>query len=71
MLCANMEAAERMLESALLITAAEIAPRPIVETKGGVRRASTIGRISDVFWQSSGVERLPSEMYPLILIGPK
>jgi len=32
MLCANMEAAERIEESAELITAAEIAPSPIVDT---------------------------------------
>lgn len=55
MLWANIDAADNMLESALLITAAEIAPSPIVETNGGVKRANTIGRISAVFLQSSGV----------------
>ena len=45
MLWANIDAADRMDESAELITAAEMAPRPIVETKGGVRCCSTSGRI--------------------------
>ena len=44
-LWANILAADKMDESAELITAAEIAPSPIVETKGGVRCCSTRGRI--------------------------
>ena len=45
MLWANMDAADKIDESAELITAAEMAPRPIVETNGGVRCWSTRGRI--------------------------
>ena len=54
-----MEAADKILESALLITAAEIAPNPIVETNGGVNLANTRGKISELFPQSSGVARVP------------
>lgn len=45
MLCANIELAERMDESADDITAAETAPKPKNEMKGGQRCWSTIGRI--------------------------
>lgn len=44
----NMEAAERTEESAELITAAEMAPRPTKETKEGVRYWITRGRIMAV-----------------------
>lgn len=44
----NMEAAESTDESALLMTAAEIAPRPMKETKLGVRYWMTSGRIMAV-----------------------
>lgn len=40
-----MELAERTLESAEDITAAETAPKPKNETKSGVKYWSTIGRI--------------------------
>ena len=42
---ANMELAERMDESADDITAADTAPKPKKETKGGQRCWSTMGRI--------------------------
>lgn len=45
MFLANMELAERMDESADDITAADTAPRPKNETKGGQRCCSTIGKI--------------------------
>lgn len=40
-----MELAERTLESAEDITAADTAPRPKNETKSGVRYCNTIGKI--------------------------
>jgi len=51
----NIEAADRIEESAELITAAEIAPKPIVDTTGGVRVAKTIGKILSVSPHSSGL----------------
>lgn len=45
MFLANMELAERMDESADDMTAADTAPRPKKETKGGQRCWSTMGRI--------------------------
>ena len=48
MLWANMELAERMLESAEDMTAAETAPSPMNETAVGVRYCRTMGRISDL-----------------------
>lgn len=44
-----MEAAERTEESAELMTAAEMAPRPTKETKEGVRCWMTRGRIIAVW----------------------
>ena len=48
-----------MEESAELITAAEMAPSPMVETNGGVKCCNTRGSIFDVWPQSSGVSREP------------
>lgn len=45
---ANMELADKTLESADDITAAETAPKPRNETKSGVRYCRTIGRIMPV-----------------------
>lgn len=45
----NIEAAERTEESAELMTAAEMAPRPTKETKLGVRCWMTSGRIMAVW----------------------
>lgn len=45
MFLANMELADRMDESAEDMTAADTAPRPKKETKGGQRCWSTMGRI--------------------------
>ena len=47
-LCPNMELADKTDESALDITAAEIAPRPIKETHPGVRYCKTMGKTSRV-----------------------
>ena len=58
-LCANIDAADKIEESAELITAAEIAPNPMVETNGGVKCCNTRGSIFDVWPQSSGVSREP------------
>lgn len=41
---ANMELAERTLESADDMTAADTAPRPIKDTQAGVRNCRTMGR---------------------------
>jgi hypothetical protein len=49
-----MELAERTLESAELMTAADTAPRPKKDTKSGVRYCSTIGKIIDVSCAVSG-----------------
>lgn len=59
----NMEAAESTEESALLMTAAEMAPRPMKETKLGVRYWMTKGRIMAVFslvMQASGASHSKS-----------
>ena len=45
MLWANIDAADRIDESAELMTAAEIAPNPIVDTNGCVRCCKTRGKI--------------------------
>ena len=48
MLCPNMELADKTDESALDMTAAEIAPSPINETHEGVRYCKTIGKTKRV-----------------------
>lgn len=48
MLCPNMELADKTDESALDMTAAEIAPNPMNETHVGVRYCSTIGNVRRV-----------------------
>ncbi len=48
-LCANIEAAENIDESADDITAAEIAPRPTNETAGGQRYCRTRGSTNFLF----------------------
>lgn len=48
MLRENMELAERMLESAEDMTAADTAPRPTNDTAVGVRYWSTMGSTSDL-----------------------
>lgn len=45
---ANIELADKTLESADDITAADTAPRPKKDTKSGVRYCKTIGRIIPV-----------------------
>lgn len=52
---ANMELADKTLESADDITAADTAPRPKKETKSGVRYCNTIGRIILVSSAVSGM----------------
>ena len=54
MFLANMELAERMEESAEDMTAAETAPRPKKETKGGQRCCRTMGRIMSAWSLSFG-----------------
>ena len=58
MFLANMELAERMEESAEDMTAAETAPRPKKETKGGQRCWRTMGRIMSA-WSLSFGEMAP------------
>ena len=49
MLCANMELADRTLESTLDMTAADTAPRPMNDTQVGVRYCNTSGIIIEDF----------------------
>jgi len=55
MLRVNMLDADRILESAEDMTAAETAPRPTKDTATGVRFCRTIGRIMDASPFSTGV----------------
>ena len=48
MLCPNMELADKTEESALDMTAAEMAPNPMKETHVGVRYCNTMGSVRRV-----------------------
>lgn len=55
----NMELAERMLESAEDMTAADTAPSPTNDTAVGVRYWSTMGSTSDLSNSAVWLEALP------------
>ena len=59
----NIELADKILESADDMTAAETAPSPTNETAVGVRYCSTMGRISDLSNSTDAVwlVRLPGD----------
>ena len=63
-----MELADRILESAEDMTAADTAPRPIKETAVGVRYWSTMGRTSDFLNSAVWLVALPDGSKKSVLV---